>query len=111
MNASERQQPIYDVKLYWHIGQQGHGSPNPELLGAALNWEKEARRREFPLGTDPADSGAVLAFRDAFGVNWIKTEDGGVMHADSEILPDLVKALVATPQNGTSPTYMAPDVG
>jgi hypothetical protein len=93
VNASERQQPIYDVKLYWHCGREGYGTPNPELLETLLNWRDESRSREFPRGADPDDCGAVLAFRDALGVNWIKTPDGGLMHADSEILPDLVKAL------------------
>ncbi len=96
VNASERQQPIYNVKLYWHLGRDGYGMPNPELLGTVLNWEKESRRREFPRGADPADCGAVLAFRDAFGVHWVKTPDGGAMHADSDLVPDIVKALAAS---------------
>jgi hypothetical protein len=100
VNASERQQPIYDVKLYWHLGPEGHGTPNPELLGTVLNWEKESRRREFPRGADPAGCGAVLAFRDAFRVNWVKTPDGGTMHADSDLVPDIVKALAGKSGNG-----------
>src|SRR5260370_24346265 len=88
--------PVYDVRLYWHLGQQGYGSPNPELLGTVLNWRGETRRREFPRGTDPAGCGAVLAFRDTFGVHCARTQDGGLMHSDSEILPDLVNALVGT---------------
>jgi hypothetical protein len=111
VNASEGQQPVYDEKLYWHLGLQGYGSPNPEPLGTVLNWEKEVRRREFPPGTDPAVCGAVLAFRDVFEVNWIRTEDGGLMRADSEILPDLVEALFATSGNGESSPHIAPDVG
>ncbi len=111
VNASEGQQPVYDVKLYWHLGMQGYGSPNPEPLGTVLNWEKEARRRKFPPGTDPAFCGAVLAFRDAFEVNWIRTEDGGLMRADSEILPTLVETLIGTSGNGDSPPPIASDVG
>ena len=111
VNASEGQQPVYDVKLYWHLGMQPYGSPNPELLGTVLNWEKEARRRTFPPGTDPAYCGAVLAFRDAFEVNWIRTEDGGLMRADSELLPDLVRSLFGTFQSDDSPPHMVPDVG
>jgi hypothetical protein len=111
VNASERQQPIYDVELYWHLGPDGYGAPNPELLGTVLNWEKEPRRREFPPGADPGACGAILSFRDALGVNWVKTPDGGAMHADSELIPDLVKALGATSGNGAPSPHIAPDVG
>jgi len=79
------------VKLYWHIGPEGYGTPNPESLGTVLNREKESRRRELPRGTGPADCGVALSFRDALGVNWVKTLDGGMMHADSDLVPDVVK--------------------
>ena len=100
VNASERQQPIYDVKLYWHLGPDGYGTPNPQLLGTILNWEKEPCRREFPRGADPAACGAALAFRDAFGVNWVKTPDGAAMHADSDLMPDIVRTLTRADRNG-----------
>jgi hypothetical protein len=58
-------------------------------------------------GADPAACGAVLSFRDAFGVSWIKTPDGGAMHADSDIMPDLVKSLPRPSGNGT-PSPQAP---
>jgi hypothetical protein len=104
VNASERQQPIYDVQLYWYRGQEGYGTPNLQLLGTVLNWEKEPRRWEFPRGADPAECGAFLAFSDAFGVNWIKTPGGAAMHAESELLPDLERALSGKSGNGASPT-------
>ena len=110
VNASERQQPIYDVKLYWHLGQQGYGSPNPEVLGTILNFRDEARRREFPPGTDLAGCGAGLAFRDVFGVNWVKTPDGGAMHADSDLVPDIVKALAGASRKGAPLSQMLADV-
>ena len=69
-NASERRQSVYDAKLCWYRGPEGYGTPNPEKLGTVLNWESEIHRREFPPGTDPADSGAVLTFRDVAGVDW-----------------------------------------
>ena len=111
VNTSERQQPVYDGKLYWHLGPDSYGTPNPELLGTLLTSRDESRRREFPRGADPAACGAALSFRDAFGVNWVKTPDGGAMHADSELLPDFVEALSGTSRNGDSPPYMVPDVG
>jgi Sec-independent protein translocase protein TatA len=103
VNAAERQQPAYDAKLYWHLGPDGYGTPNPEPLGTILNWEKEIRTRPFPHGADPAACGAVLSFRDAFGVGWVKTPDGGAMHADSELVPDIVKALTRGSRDGSSP--------
>jgi hypothetical protein len=110
VNARERQQPIYDVTLYWHLGPDGYGTPNPEPLGTVLNWEKEARCREFPRGAEVAGYGVVLAFRDAFGVNWVKTPDGGAMHADSDLVPDIVKALAGGTRKGAPLPQMLPDV-
>ena len=63
----------------------GYGTPNPELLGTLLTLRDESRRREFPRGADPAACGAALSFRDAFGVNWVKTPDGAAMHANGDI--------------------------
>ena len=100
VNAAERQQPAYDAKLYWHLGPDSYGTPNPEPLGTILNWEKESRTRAFPRGADPAACGAVLSFRDAFGADWVKTPDGGAMHADSDLVPDIVKALTGMSGNG-----------
>ena len=62
VNTSERQQPVYDVKLYWHLGPDGYGTPNPDLLGTLLTSRDESRRREFPRGADPAACGAALSF-------------------------------------------------
>jgi hypothetical protein len=106
VNGSERQQPVYDVMLYWHHGREGYGTPNPQSLGTVLSGEKEARRREFPRGADPAECGAFLAFRDALGAKWVKTSDDGAMHADSELLPDLVRTLAGTARNGAPSPHM-----
>lgn len=97
VNASERQQPVYDAELYWHLGPDSYGAPNPEPVGTVLNWEKEPRRRVFPRDADPAACGAVLSFRDALGVRWVKTPDGGAMRADSDLVPDIVKTLSQAP--------------
>ena len=111
VNASERQQPIYNTKLYWYCGQEGYGSPNPEPLGTVLNWERESRRREFSPEADPGACGAFLTFRDAAGVDWIRTADGDIMQADSDTVPDLVKALLSASGNDASSPQMPPDVG
>jgi hypothetical protein len=76
VNASDQQQPIYDVKLYWYCGSEGYGTPNPEPLGTVLNWEKEIRHRDYLPEAAPKDCGAVLTFRDAAGVRWIRMSDG-----------------------------------
>ena len=81
-NASERQQPIYNVKLYWHCGREGYGEPSPELIGAALNRGRETRRREFPPGTNPDDCSVILIFRDALRIDSIKTPDGSLVRAN-----------------------------
>ncbi len=36
------------------------------------------RTRRFPLGTNMAVSGAVLTFRDAAGVTWMRRPDGAL---------------------------------
>jgi hypothetical protein len=95
-NASERQQPIYNVKLYWHRDRDGYGEPNPELIGTVLNWERETRRREFPPGTNPDNCGVILIFRDALRTDWIKTPDGSLVRANSDLALNLVRALAAT---------------
>jgi hypothetical protein len=43
VNTSERQQPVYDVKLYWHLGPDSYGTPNPDLLGT-LGLRRRASR-------------------------------------------------------------------
>jgi hypothetical protein len=35
--------------------------------------------RDFPPGTNMAASGAVLSFRDAAGMTWIRRPDGGLV--------------------------------
>jgi hypothetical protein len=80
------------------------------LLGMLifLNWEKKSRRRDFPHGADPASCSAVLSFRDYLGVYWVNTPDGGAMHADSDLVPDIVKALEAAASGNGAPS---PHVG
>jgi hypothetical protein len=74
VNASH--QPIYDAALRWHSGSAGHGDPNPEPLGIIMPGEESKRKREFPPDTDMTVSGAVLRFRDAAGITWIRRPDG-----------------------------------
>jgi hypothetical protein len=71
-------QPVYDAELRWHRGSEGYGEPNPEPLGILMPRDEKGVVREFPAGTNLAASGAVLAFRDAAGVVWIRRPDGGL---------------------------------
>ena len=74
VNSSD--QPVYDVEFYWRRGSAGHGEPNPEPLGILLPGEREEKSRDFPGETNMAVSGAILRFRDAAGVRWIRRPDG-----------------------------------
>ena len=52
---------------------------NPEPLGILLPGEQEEKSRDFPSDTNMAISGAILRFRDAAGVRWIRRTDGGLI--------------------------------
>lgn len=75
-NTSE--QPVYGAELRWHRGSEGHGEPNPQPLGTLMPGEERWEIREFPDGTNLAVSGAVLTFRDAAGLAWMRRPDGGL---------------------------------
>jgi hypothetical protein len=77
VNTSD--QPVYDTQLRWHRGSASHGWPNPESLGTMMPGSEEKRIRRFPLDTNVAVSGAILMFRDAAGVKWIRRPDGGLV--------------------------------
>ncbi len=76
VNSSD--QPVYDVEFYWRRGSASHGEPNPEPLGILMPGEREEKSRDFPGETNMAVSGAILRFRDAAGVRWIRRPDGGL---------------------------------
>jgi hypothetical protein len=75
-NSSE--QPVYDTGLRWHRGPAGYGEPNPQYLGTLMPGEETWAVREFPDDTNLAVSGAVLTFRDAAGITWMRRPDGGL---------------------------------
>jgi hypothetical protein len=76
VNTSD--QPVYDPKLRWHRGSTGHGFPNPEPIETIMPSGEIKRVRRFPLDTNMDVSGAILMFRDAAGVRWIRRPDGGL---------------------------------
>jgi cbb3-type cytochrome oxidase subunit 3 len=69
-NASEF--PVYDAQI-WYL--QSGGLTGPEKLGIIMpGTHKDVRKR----GRRDAVATAVLAFRDAAGIRWIRMPDGTV---------------------------------
>jgi hypothetical protein len=77
VNTSD--QPVYDAELYWRRDSASYGKPNPQPLGTILPGEDTDGHRPFPDDTNMEVSGAILRFRDAAGVKWIRRPDGGLM--------------------------------
>ena len=91
VNANEPKQPVYDVKLWWYSCGEPYGMENPEIIGTVL--DEDHRFRDFGPGCGPDVCGAILTFRDAARVNWIRTADGDIMTGESELAFDIAKAL------------------
>jgi hypothetical protein len=89
VNSSD--QPVYDASLWWHRAPEAHADPAPEALGTLLPGAEMQKDREFPPSTSMAAVGAVLTFRDAAGVDWIRTADGLLMHAESDLALDVAQ--------------------
>jgi hypothetical protein len=103
-NASEQQQPIYNAKLHWYCGSESYGTPNPELLGAVPGYERTARSRNFPPGTDLAACGAFLTFHDAAGYAWMRAPDGALTEHPPDQVDDAAAAAIRT----RAPTFRVP---
>jgi hypothetical protein len=70
-------EPLYDARLRWHLGDgSSYGDPNPENLGTILPGCDVSKSRSFPLEANLEGCGAVLEFRDAAGVKWLRRPDG-----------------------------------
>jgi hypothetical protein len=70
--------PIYDAELRWHLGSEPYGNPDPELLGVIMPNDPISRRRVFPQDANHEVCGAVVTFRDAAGITWMRKPDGGL---------------------------------
>ena len=70
--------PSTRPSLRWHAGSENYGDPNPEPLGTIMPGAGITAARDFPHDTNMAVSGAVLRFRDAAGITWIRRPDGGL---------------------------------
>jgi hypothetical protein len=77
VNSSD--QPVYDAELVWRCGSDLYGSPNPQPLPTIMpGGPFVSTGRDFPPDTSPDACGAVLRFRDASGVKWMRRPDGGL---------------------------------
>jgi len=72
VNATNR--PVYDAELVWRRGSSRHGEPEP--LGTLLPDDGGQYQRFFPHGSRLGAIGAVLFFRDAAQVKWVRRPDG-----------------------------------
>jgi hypothetical protein len=72
----------------------GYGTPNPELLGAVPGYERTARSRNFPPGTDLTACGAFLTFHDAAGYAWMRAPDGALTEHPPDQVDDAARAAI-----------------
>ena len=59
-------------------GLSVHGEPNPELVGVIMPGAEQSKRRVFPVNADLDVCGAVVTFRDAAGLTWMRSPDGAL---------------------------------
>jgi hypothetical protein len=74
--SNDSGEAIYDAELRWHQGSAPYGEPNPEPLRMLIPHDGVYGRRVFPRDTNLDVCGAVLTFRDAAGVRWMRKSDG-----------------------------------
>jgi DNA-binding transcriptional regulator YhcF (GntR family) len=74
VNASD--QPVHDLKINWHSGGAGWGHPGIEDRGTLMPHDVLTTQRDFPADANFEVSGAVITFRDAAGVSWLRKPDG-----------------------------------
>lgn len=74
--ANTSDEPIYQARLRWHLDGQPHRDPTAEEVGTILPGDKTVKSGSYPRGTDLGICGAILEFRDAAGVKWLRRADG-----------------------------------
>jgi hypothetical protein len=76
--SNDSDQLIYDLEIQWHKGSAPWG--DPEVVAHIPAQGKEVFTRSLPADlpdfVDAAMYGAVLHFRDAAGVEWLRRPDG-----------------------------------
>jgi hypothetical protein len=70
--------PAYDVELQWHEGSAPDGEPNPEPVGVIMPGAEQSKRRVFSRNADLDVCGALVTFRDAAGITWMRSPDGAL---------------------------------
>ena len=73
------------------------------LLGAVPGYERTARSRSFPPGTDLTAGGAFLTFHDAAGFAWMRAPDGALTEHPPDEVEDAARAAIGTLTAGTRP--------
>jgi hypothetical protein len=69
-------QPMYEGWLRWHLATDPFGDPNPEPVGTIMPGGEVTKARSFPQEADLGLCGALLEFRDAAAVKWMRLPDG-----------------------------------
>jgi hypothetical protein len=91
--ANNSNEPVYQAQLYWHLESESYGDPNPLFVGTIPAGSGFARDRKFPLSANKLVSGAVLTFRDAAGLSWIRTPDGALIEQSSDTVADVIRTI------------------
>jgi hypothetical protein len=73
-------QPVYDLEFRWQQGAALSGQP--DHIAQLLPGAEVQKARIAPLGAEVIHFGAVLRFRDAAGVNWLRRPDGELSEWD-----------------------------
>jgi hypothetical protein len=69
-------QAVYAAELRWLFNSESSGDPNPQLLGTIPPMSDCTTERDFPANRDREAVDAILTFRDAAGITWMRRPDG-----------------------------------
>jgi hypothetical protein len=72
--------PVYGLEFRWHKGTAPWGAPDywPDLMPGGTKEFRRPLPADLPDSVDRSLFGATLRFRDAAGITWIRTPDGGL---------------------------------
>ena len=102
VNTSDR--PIYDTVLHWLRGSVHYDDFLGEPLGTITPGGETMRPRTFPPDTNMAVSCAVVTFRDAAGVTWIRRPDGTLTEHLPDQADDAAEVAIKTPRSSSPGT-------
>jgi hypothetical protein len=95
VNTSDR--PIYNIVLHWLRDSVHYDGFLVEPLGTIMPGRETMRPRTFPPDTNMAVSLAVVTFRDAANVTWIRWPDGILTEHSPDQAVDAAKAAIKAP--------------